>query len=280
MELLLVSLASLLLLPVALFTTGPLRIALGLCFVLFLPGYALIAALFPRKDDLGGVERLALSFGLSLAVVPLIGLALNYSPWGIRLLPILLSLTLFIVSMSGIAYYRRHKLAPEDRYEPQLRLHLSSHLLGWRSQSRGNRILTAALLLAIVAALGALAYAIATPKVGERFTEFYVLGSGEKAEGYPREVTVGDEAKVKLGVVNSEHDPVVYRITITVDGEEASDIGPINLEHGEKWEEWVSVLLRKEGPNQKVEFLLYKGEASEPYRTLHLWVNVVSASSP
>jgi uncharacterized membrane protein len=33
--------------------------------VLFLPGYALIAALFPRKDDLDGIERIALSFGLT-----------------------------------------------------------------------------------------------------------------------------------------------------------------------------------------------------------------------
>jgi uncharacterized membrane protein len=48
--------------------------------VLFFPGYTLISALFPRKDSLSGVERLALSFGLSIAVVPLIGLILNYMP--------------------------------------------------------------------------------------------------------------------------------------------------------------------------------------------------------
>jgi len=57
----------------------PVRIILGLHLVLFLPGYALIAALFPRKGDLDGIERIALSFGLSIAVVPLLGLALNYT---------------------------------------------------------------------------------------------------------------------------------------------------------------------------------------------------------
>ena len=60
------------------------RNILGLPLVLFLPGYALIAALFPAKSDLDGIERVALSFGLSIAVVPLIGLGLNYTPWGIR----------------------------------------------------------------------------------------------------------------------------------------------------------------------------------------------------
>jgi len=31
-------------------------------------------------DD--GIERVALSFGLSIAIVPLIGLVLNFTPWG------------------------------------------------------------------------------------------------------------------------------------------------------------------------------------------------------
>ena len=65
------------------------RTIFGLIMVLFLPGYALIAALFIGKDDLDAIERIALSFGLSIAVVPLLGLGLNYTPFGIRLIPIL-----------------------------------------------------------------------------------------------------------------------------------------------------------------------------------------------
>ncbi|MGD0952643.1 MAG: DUF1616 domain-containing protein [Methanotrichaceae archaeon] len=80
---------------------------MGLVTVLFLPGYALIAALFPRKDDIDSIERVALSFGLSIAVVPLIGLGLNYTPWGIRLVPVVISLCLFTVMMSVAAHLRR-----------------------------------------------------------------------------------------------------------------------------------------------------------------------------
>src|SRR5271157_1961330 len=94
----------------------PVRIPLGLLMVLFLPGYALIAALFPRKDDLDGIERLALSFGLSIAVVPLIGLGLNYTPWGIHLDSIVVCLTIFTVACSYIANQRRHELAAGVRF--------------------------------------------------------------------------------------------------------------------------------------------------------------------
>jgi uncharacterized membrane protein len=35
--------------------------------IFFIPGYALIAALFPGKADIGGIERVILSFALSIA---------------------------------------------------------------------------------------------------------------------------------------------------------------------------------------------------------------------
>ncbi len=95
---------------------SPIRIILGLPLVLFLPGYSLIATLFPRKDDLDGIERIALSFGLSIAISPLLGLALNYTPFGIRLTPILTVLSLFTVSFAIGAYVRKSRILEEDRF--------------------------------------------------------------------------------------------------------------------------------------------------------------------
>ena len=94
----------------------PVRIILGLLLVLFLPGYSLIAALFPGKGDLDGIERIALSFALSIAVVPLLGLALNYTPFGIRLVPILIVLSIFTVLLDVVAYVRRRGLPESDRF--------------------------------------------------------------------------------------------------------------------------------------------------------------------
>ena len=84
--------------------------------VLFLPGYALIAALFIRKDDLDGIERIALSFGLSIAITPLLGLGLNYTPFGIRLTPILIVLSVFTIALAIGARVRRSRIPEGDRF--------------------------------------------------------------------------------------------------------------------------------------------------------------------
>lgn len=84
-----------------------LRYALGGVFILFLPGATLIAALYPRSGEMDELERLALSIGLSLAIVPLVGLALNYTPWGITLPPIMVSLSFFSEAMGAAAFIRK-----------------------------------------------------------------------------------------------------------------------------------------------------------------------------
>jgi len=85
-----------------------LRYVLGSLYVLYLPGAALIEALYPR-GELEPLERLALSIGLSLALTPLVGLVLNYTPWGIRLTPVTLSLAGLTIAEALTAAYRKYQ---------------------------------------------------------------------------------------------------------------------------------------------------------------------------
>jgi len=257
------------------------QIILGLPFLLFFPGYVLIAALFPKKGSLGGVERLALSFGLSIAVVPLIGLILNYTPWGIRLYPILISLAVFILATSGVAWYRRGKLAPEERFKVSFNIPLPF----WRGQSMMDKVLSVVLMVVIVGAIGTLGYVIATPKVGEKFTEFYILGPEGRAGHYPEELKLGEEGRVILGIVNYEQERASYKVEVWIDGEKAKlriegedgDEIKVELEHEEEWEREVGFVPQTAGEEQKAEFVLYK--EGEPYfeEPLYLWIDVEEA---
>ena len=142
-ELILIDILSLFL--IAIITLTPFRIVriiLGLTLVLFFPGYTLIAALFPKRTDLDTIERIALSFGLSIAVVPLIGLILNYTPWGIRLYPILISLTGFIIAMSVVAWFRRKHILPSE----SLNISINLNFAFWAKRSKLDKLLTTALI--------------------------------------------------------------------------------------------------------------------------------------
>ena len=126
-------------------------------------------------------------------------------------------------------------------------------------------------------AIVAIAYLIITP-TGEKFTEFYVTALDGNATDYPNELTIGEEGRVILSIANHEHrDDMIYQVEIIIDGEDNSRIGPIALDHDEKWEEETSFTPQETGENQKVEFILYKQGREEPYRSLHLWLDVVNA---
>ncbi|MFC1915831.1 DUF1616 domain-containing protein [Chloroflexota bacterium] len=251
--------------------SSALRVIVGLPFILFFPGYTLIAALFPRKSGLDSIGRVALSFGLSIAIVPLIGLILNYSPWGLRLYPIFISITTFILIMSTIAWYRRHKLAKEEKFAISFNLSLSP----WRGQNMVDKVLSIVLIVVVLGTIGTIGHALVRPKVGENLTEFYILDIESKAENYPRQLVVGQEGKVILGIVNSEHEVVSYRVEVVINGVVNNDIEGIVLEPSEIWEQEVSFIPKKVGENQRVEFLLYKdGEVEPCLDPLHLWIDI------
>jgi uncharacterized membrane protein len=262
----------LLILAIVAFPGSPIRVVLGIPFVLFFPGYALITALVPRKTGMSGIERVALSFGLSIALVILICLALNYTPFGIRLMPIVISLAAALLVLSAISWARERKIPEAERYSISFRPSLGSV---WSGRPL-DKALSVVLAVAILASLGAVAYTIAKPKPGEEFTEFYILGPGGKAEGYPSEVRIGEEASVTGGITNHFRTRVSYRIAVTVAGTPVTEFGPIELEPKGKWEGQVSFVPTTAGAAQKVEFLLYQTPAADnTTRSLHVWVDVL-----
>ena len=84
-----------------------LRWGFGLLFVLFIPGYVTVEALLPSASQLKGLERYAVSVGTTLVLDMLMGFSLNYTPWGIELTSVLVSLTVFSIVAANIALVRK-----------------------------------------------------------------------------------------------------------------------------------------------------------------------------
>src|SRR6266540_4203660 len=87
----------------------------GFVLVLVLPGYAIMAALFPAAGEITWLQRLTLSVGLGIAAVSLVGLLSNFAPWGIHVGAIIVILDLGTVGLSAVAYVRRQRGAGRSR---------------------------------------------------------------------------------------------------------------------------------------------------------------------
>ncbi|HUW14419.1 MAG TPA: DUF1616 domain-containing protein [Anaerolineae bacterium] len=248
-----------------------LRLFLGLLFVLFVPGYALQAALFPRSEDLDGPERLALSFGLSVAVVPPLALVLDRLPWGIRLWPIVIGETFVFVTCSAVALWRRRRLPPSERFVVEVDVDARGW---WAAQDRIGRVLYGILAAALLVALFSAAAIVLLPKPGERFTEFYVLGPEGLAESYPLEASPGQPLTVTAGIANREGVAAEYRIEVRAGKLTIGQAGPLRLGDDEVWEGPIQYALAEPGDDQEVHFLLFRDGGGEPYRSLRLWINI------
>jgi uncharacterized membrane protein len=279
-----------------------LRVIFGIPVILFIPGYTLIAALFPAVKDLDGIERIALSFGLSIAVVPLIGLALNYTPWGIRLDPIITSLAVFTILLGLAAMYRRACLPAEERFFVPfgaLRENVTAEFFP-RNTTRLDRILSIILLVAILVAIATTIYVIVVPKEGEKFTEFFILGKEQKAADYPSQILIGENNSVYIGIGNHEYKNITYTVetylesmtfdekTNTSSLKSMDRIGrfTVPVSHNQTIITPYTFTIKKTGYN-RVEFLLFNGTVpaesvtgmdriNRSYRDLHLWVTVRS----
>lgn len=256
----------------------PLRLVMALAYILFVPGYCLAAALFPKKEDLDRIERNGLSLGLSIAWAPVLALVLNALPWGLRLWPVVIGELSSIALFSALAAWRRSQLpadkifAPPPAWQPRR---------WWQSQLPAGRRIYYFIFFALALTSLALAWTFLVPTTDQFMTEFYMLGPDGLAENFPREASVGKEIGVTLGLANYERGNHIYRVEIwAVDPwsegrrERLGMFGPYELARGDHREWPVTWQMPWAGDNQMVELLLFDDDRQDPYRRLRLFINI------
>jgi uncharacterized membrane protein len=248
-----------------------LRLILGLLFVLGLPGYYLQLTFFPQQTHLDVSERIVLSLVLSISLIPPLALLLDYLPRGLRLENIVVAQFVLLAMIGALAAVRRLRLPAEERFVIQF-------IIGkpewWVDQNQTVKRLVFALIAGLLVVAVASLIIIAAPRPAENFTEFYLLDSRGVAEGFPRNVDVGEPINVTVGIHNHESVTALYRIEVH-DGEQLlAQLDPFELLPTQKIEKNLSFILAELGDNFEVRFFLFRDYLNEPYRTLRLWINV------
>ncbi len=249
---------------------SPICGVLAIPFVLMFPGYPLVIAVFPERKDIGGAERLVLSCICSVAVVVGAGLILDRTSWGIKLESLAYALSLFMILVSAIAFIRLQRRPGAFAFGGLLKFDISQLL----KKTPGN-ILTGVLVTGILALLAVFGIVAAQPD-GEEFTGFYLLGEQGALENYPRELIVGQEVYITIGIVNREMRDIDYYVEVLVGGVSAGTAGPLEVGSNMEIEQSISFRAPVPGNDQKAEFLLFNSSGGEPLKTLHYRVNVAA----
>lgn len=276
------------------------RFLVGVVLLFFLPGYAIVAALFPGRvyadesryspsggwigsfssygSGIGMPERLALSVASSIVTLVLVGLALSPTPWGLALEPFLAVLVGIVAVGGAVATIRRRRLPPEYRFRVPFRAWLGrtrERIFG--ADSRSEVVVNVLLAGAIIVATSSLAFALAAPGDGEAYTDFYLVTQNEDtgelvAANYPSNFTRGEAQPLTVGVENHEDRPFRYTVVVELqrvrtDGGEVTVLEESELtrmDHslsaGETWTKTHDVLPTIAGENLRLTYLLYRDD--------------------
>ncbi|WP_049923588.1 DUF1616 domain-containing protein [Halopiger djelfimassiliensis] len=302
----------------------PLRIPFGTAFALVVPGYVFLAVLFPEASDpepslrsgIDGIERAVLSVGLSLTIIPLVGLGLHFTPWGLRLGPIMVVLTGFTLVTTGAAAVRRWQLPENERFRvPYREWYRAGRSELLEPESRIDGTLNVLLVLSILLVIGVVTFAIVAPPAGEQFSAVYLLTEDDDgelvADDFPREFVDGESREIVLGVDNHEHRPVEYTVVVleqraepisnetNASGSSTDTIGngttiteqreldrlQVNLDHNESWHHTYDLEPTMTGDDVRIVWLLYPDndvpetpslETTEYYTDL--WITVTPSN--
>jgi uncharacterized membrane protein len=251
---------------------GFLRVGLGFIYLIFAPGYALQAALFPRREHLASLDRLALSIGLSIAIMPALGLMLDGPPGGIFLWQSFIVLTMLTAICGFIAIYRRGRLTGGQAKSDETELNLRRW---WQSQTFAGRSLFVLIPMAVVLGFILVLYVLSVPSSDKQFTEFYMVSTSNVAANYPLEISAGQPFTVKVGVINREGKNISYSIDARMNGKIVAGTAPFTLVDDQSISLDIAVVGSTAGDQQLLEILLLRD--NQVYRRLYLWLNVKSS---
>ncbi|NGM70448.1 DUF1616 domain-containing protein [Natronolimnobius sp. AArcel1] len=230
------------------------RILLAIPLICFLPGYALVSALFPDEPNeayqlfdegktglgnpllasggLESIERIVLSIVFSVAIVPTITLFASVSPRGVTLEPVLFGIAGVTILCALVSIVARYRCTPTRRYTPSVRsmvpVFTAQATLYDRPSTRAYNI---AIVVGLVLVAGTVGFAVANPPQHDGFTEFAIESEGvdgDQETMYEATFEDEDSHELETTITNHEHEERTYTTVVLLedvsygDGNESS----------------------------------------------------------
>jgi hypothetical protein len=216
--------------------------------MLFLPGYALRAALFPKRM-LDSAEQLLISLASSVIVTILTGMTIYLIGWAMDASTWVTSLAVITLATCAVAFLRRRSPTEEAVAPSALRLK-------W-----GQAVLV---LLAVVLALGALDLA-STP-----------LNNPANIQGYTvlwvQPVVKNSPQYVHLGVISNQFTAADYRLQVMLNKKVVYVWPDIRLAPGQRWDAMYTVPASTTGSSQVSAYLYKLDQPQSVYREVSLQI--------
>ncbi|EMA26532.1 DUF1616 domain-containing protein [Haloarcula argentinensis] len=272
--------------------------AIALPFLLFVPGYAVVASLFPTRNPeyenhrLITTERILYSVVASICLAIIVGVNLEFTPWPIRPTPVVTTLAIVTVVAAVIAWYRRRQRTPTGLGQPSMPFGNSRAASG-SSDGEGIQLGTIVVGVAILVTFASVMLVAAQPQRGEAYTEFGLLTQNEtgdlEAGGYPEQITMGESEQMYFTVTNHEMETTEYVVVVQLartapTGEviERTRLDSYNnrTAAGDRWLQRHTVTPVLEGERLRLTYLLYRGRLPDQpttenaYRETHIWVDI------
>ena len=267
----------------------PLRIFLSVLFVFFLPGYSLVCALFPVPKELKNLERIGLSLGLSVAIVPLLALILDAHPSGLALWPIIGGeLSVIIVGM-GVAIARRvygiYSLDDRSCLTPKTTNYHNS----WKQYFGFHAIHFVEIgIIAVLLFVIFYSWSFSSKLTTFMSTEFYITENVEVNNPHSASIQINKNFTTSLVITNREPKAQTYYIEVrannpdlSIQDELLARTEPFGLESGARLVAPISWSLSKPWRKQNITFSLFASVEPEqpdairkPLRRLSLWLDV------
>jgi uncharacterized membrane protein len=128
-------------------------------------------------------------------------------------------------------------------------------------------------MVLFILAIGGIISLASVLRPKETFSEFYILGPEGKLENYPSELKPGEAFQLTFGIANHEGRSQRYRI-MTSNQAGSTVILETEVADGETFEQTLTLEAPQSSGRTKLPFDLYIDDLTEPYRSLHLFIDL------